>query len=571
MMKKVFIGGHIYGKGLSKVLFVYDSIQKVNGEIIRTPIENGEILISEEEYSPEKYFLRVTDILYGQSEAWALEMARGYNFYEKNNDLSDEHEDPQNLYQAPREEQIFNVAVCEILGISRQDKFVSARRPPSYFSKVRKLHKDDLLGPLSQTTGDLKFAHIRSGESVIDFEAGIFKKNISKHTFITARTGGGKSNSMKVIEGKIMESNGDVASLIFEPHGEYIKDLKRHPYAAQQLIVYNQDGRDQDRKIRISYSRITIENLLNIKKQMKWSEPQERFMFEAQSLLKKNWFKTIVETPFDEAEYLAMNGGLQDASNGLETFVQNEFSKVRQETPIYLRNIFSNVHPDTVKATKSKLLRLARSPFLTATEEQDDMDLIMKYLIDGKVVLVDMASLSGLQELFLSSILAGEVLKRQKARYSKERDNFENGKYPPIAIVIEEAQRVLGKGEDSEGNIFSQIVNEGRKFLTGLIAITQQPKLMDPVVLSQMNTHIILGISDETDFDILKGRCQKPIHNLKLEISQLMAGEAIISSPDSPFAMPVKIFEYNQYIDKLKKKMPKRQDDTNRFASFLVD
>ena len=46
--KDIFIGGHIFDADLSKVKFVYDARQ-FNKEI--TPIENGEILISEESYS----------------------------------------------------------------------------------------------------------------------------------------------------------------------------------------------------------------------------------------------------------------------------------------------------------------------------------------------------------------------------------------------------------------------------------------------------------------------------------------------------------------------------------------
>src|SRR5690606_18217124 len=100
---------------------------------------------------------------------------------------------------------------------------------------------------------------------------------------------------------------------------------------------------------------------------------------------------------------------------------------------------------------------------------------------------------------------------------------------------------------------FTQIVNEGRKFGTGLIAITQQPKLMNEVILSQFNTLVILGISDEKDFDILKGSSQNPLHKLKLEISQLMTGEAIVTSPSSPFAVPLKVYFYDDYIASVKK------------------
>lgn len=556
MSEKEFIGGHIFEGNIASLKFAFDALSRDENRFVKTPIENGEILISEEIFSGEKYFLRVNNIEYGGNTAWALEMAREHNYFEKNKDISDEHENPNKPFQAQREEQRFNIAECEILGVSRQDGFASARTLPSVFSRVRKLLPEDFNGALRQTMGDLKIGYLRSGSQILNLEAGIFRKALSTHTFITARTGGGKSNTMKVLNGVMLESKGEVSPLIFEPHGEYLEDLKRHPLQKDRLVIYNQDGRDGDSKIRIAYKRVTVDALMNIRKQMKWTEPQERFMGEAQAVLKENWFQILVETPYDEEEYFVMHGKPYEDEGDLQDFVSH-LGKGASTKPKLLRDVFrGGAHVDTIKATKSKLQRLARSTFLVSQDNQDDMEIIMKHLLNGKGVLIDMASLSGLQELFLSSLLTSEVMERQKQLYKKDRKGFEQGKYPTIAIVLEECQRVLGKGEDSEGNVFRSVVNEGRKFLVGLIAITQQAKLMDPVVLSQMNTHIILGISDETDFDLLKGRVQKSIKNLEMDINQLMPGEAIISSPLSPFALPIKIYEYNQYIEGVKKRMP---------------
>ncbi|MCK2000129.1 ATP-binding protein [[Brevibacterium] frigoritolerans] len=556
MSEKEFIGGHIFEGNIASLKFAFDALTRDENRFVKTPIENGEILISEEIFSGEKYFLRVNNVEYGGNTAWALEMAREHNYFEKNKDISDEHENPNEPFQAQREEQRFNIAECEILGVSRQDGFASARTLPSVFSRVRKLLPEDFNGALRQTMGDLKIGYLRSGSQILNLEAGIFRKALSTHTFITARTGGGKSNTMKVLNGVMLESKGEVSPLIFEPHGEYLEDLKRHPLQKDRLVIYNQDGRDGDSKIRIAYKRVTVDALMNIRKQMKWTEPQERFMGEAQAVLKENWFQILVETPYDEDEYFVMHGKPYEDEGNLQDFVSH-LGKGTTTKPKLLRDVFrGGAHVDTIKATKSKLQRLARSTFLVSQDNQDDMEIIMKHLLNGKGVLIDMASLSGLQELFLSSLLTSEVMERQKQLYKRDRKGFEQGKYPTIAIVLEECQRVLGKGEDSEGNVFRSVVNEGRKFMVGLIAITQQAKLMDPVVLSQMNTHIILGISDETDFDLLKGRVQKSIKNLEMDINQLMPGEAIISSPLSPFALPIKIYEYNQYIESVKKRMP---------------
>ncbi len=566
-MKKEFIGGHIFEGSIGGLKFAFDALTRDEKDFLKTPIENGEILISEEPFSGEKYFLRVNDIKYGGNPSWALEMAREHNYFEKNKDLSDEHENPDDPFQVQREEQRFNIANCEILGISRPNGFYSARTIPSVFSKVRKLSVDDFNGSLRESMGDLRIGHLRSGSQVLELEAGIFKRNINTHTFITARTGGGKSNTMKVLNGVMLETMGEVSPLIFEPHGEYITDLKRHPLQKERLVIYNQDGRNGDPKIKISYKRITVDVLMNIRRQMNWTEPQERFLSAAQSTFKEDWFKILVETPYDEEEYFAQFGKPLEEETDFQEFIDSHHTGFSAK-PKLLRDIFrSSTHVDTIKAVKSKLQRLARSTFLVSDDKTDDLGTIIKELQRGKGVLIDMNGLTGLQELFLSSLITSEVLEAQRILYNKDRVGMENGEYPVIGIVLEECQRVLGKGDDSEGNIFRTVVNEGRKYLVGLIGITQQAKLMDPVVLSQMNTHIILGISDETDFDLLKGRVQKSIKNLEMDINQLMPGEAIISSPNSPFALPIKIFEYNAYIDNVRRKT-KSSSLSNDFSLF---
>lgn len=569
MTEKEFIGGHIFDGNIASLNFAFDALTRVEDHFVKTPIENGEILISEEMFSGEKYFLRVNDIKYGGNTAWALEMAREHNYFEKNKDISDEHENPEELFQPQREEQRFNIAECEILGVSKPNGFFSVRTIPSVFSRVRKLLPSDFNGPLKESMGDLKIGNLRSGSQVLNIDAGIFKKSISTHTFITARTGGGKSNTMKVLNGVMLESNGDVAPLIFEPHGEYITDLKRHPLQKDRLVIYSQDGGNGDKRLKISYSKITVKSLMNLRRQMNWTEPQERYLSLAQSVLKDKWFETLVNTPYDEEDYLAMHGKPFEEEESLQDFVTQQKQGITVK-PKLLRDILrTGIHVEAIKAAISKLQGLAhQANFLVSEDNQDEMNNIINYLMSGKGVLIDMDGLTEIQELYLSSLLTTEVLNRQKQLYKKDRIGMENGKYPIIAIILEECQRVLGKGENADANIFRTVVNEGRKYCVGLIGITQQAKLMDPVVLSQMNTHIILGISDETDFDLLKGRVQKSIKNLEMDINQLMPGEAIISSPNSPFAVPIKIYEYNEYINGIKRRNPSSINTEDDFSLF---
>jgi len=149
------------------------------------------------------------------------------------------------------------------------------------------------------------------------------------------------------------------------------------------------------------------------------------------------------------------------------------------------------------------------------------------------------------EELLVSAVLARAVFNHNKGKYQSP-DEF--GKIPPTLIVMEEAQRVLSQRGESDINIFAQISREGRKFKTGLCAITQQPKLIDEELLSQFNTLFILGLADERDRTIVKSSAKQDISALLTEIQMLEAGEALVTSPATPFAIPVKVHLYEEWV-----------------------
>ena len=75
--------------------------------------------------------------------------------------------------------------------------------------------------------------------------------------------------------------------------------------------------------------------------------------------------------------------------------------------------------------------------------------------------------------------------------------------------------------------------------------------LIDSEIISQFNTLFILGLADKRDRDILRNSAKQDISMLDNEIQMLMPGEALIASPFTPFAVPVKIHLYEEYLSKL--------------------
>ena len=75
-----------------------------------------------------------------------------------------------------------------------------------------------------------------------------------------------------------------------------------------------------------------------------------------------------------------------------------------------------------------------------------------------------------------------------------------------------------------------------------MCAVSQQPKLIEEEILSQFNTLFILGLADKRDRSILRDSAKQDVSRLNNEIQMLMPGEALIASPFTPFAVPVKVY-----------------------------
>jgi DNA helicase HerA-like ATPase len=121
-----------------------------------------------------------------------------------------------------------------------------------------------------------------------------------------------------------------------------------------------------------------------------------------------------------------------------------------------------------------------------------------------------------------------------------------------VLITIEEAQRVLSSGGSST-QVFRECAMEGRKFGVGICVITQQPKNIDPKILAQINTFVVMALGDKGDRDIIMGSAKQDLSKMEIEIQTLDRGEAIISTIGIPFPVSTRIHKFEDYIAALNK------------------
>jgi DNA helicase HerA-like ATPase len=120
----------------------------------------------------------------------------------------------------------------------------------------------------------------------------------------------------------------------------------------------------------------------------------------------------------------------------------------------------------------------------------------------------------------------------------REKNEFEF----PVFVFIEEAHNFVPNKENTlSKGIIKRIAAEGRKFGVFLILITQRPNKIDPDVLSQCNSQIIMQITNPEDQKAVRASSEKMSEDLLKDLPGLNIGEAVIVGEMTKVPVMVKI------------------------------
>jgi uncharacterized protein len=209
----------------------------------------------------------------------------------------------------------------------------------------------------------------------------------------------------------------------------------------------------------------------------------------------------------------------------------------------------------TIQVIQRRARRIVELPCISRDPSQQSLSgRIVEELSAGYSVLVETSGLSDVEEILVASVIARRLIETYGSAYLEDRERF--AALPPTLVALEEAQRVLSRAKRSDENVFPRVAREGRKFKVGLCAVSQQPKLIDDELASQFNTFFILGLADERDRNILRSSSKQDIKDLGPEIQTLMPGEAIVTNLDAPFALPARVWLYEEYLKSVKGPSP---------------
>ncbi|HEX2119066.1 MAG TPA: ATP-binding protein, partial [Acidimicrobiales bacterium] len=469
----------------------------------------GELLVAVDEATGRRYLFRIVDVTYGtehREPGWAERVAGTL--------LVDDARGEAGLHRLHEQSRrTYRVATCRCLGYLTPDG-LDFRRPkslPTQFSRVVAPEPADFAF-LRTRMGDLPVGTLRSGETVVDFEVGISGKSLASHVGIFATTGMGKSNLMMVLAGDVLRSGGRYGLLLIDPHGEYRGQLARHPWAGERLRTYAARPLPNTSSLRVGLAELTVDDLRTA---YDWTRPQEEALFELERKFAKS----------------------KETSEGLSWLL--EFSHVEDLPGFRDVELGNRVALNTLQVLHRRARRIVELPCIAADAHVSVGAAVLRDLREGRVVLVDVSGLGSTEELLVASFLTRRVLEEWSNAYLEDPEAHD--RLPVVAVVLEEAQRVLAASKDRDSNVFPRVAREGRKFKVGLCAVTQQPKLLDGELLSQFNTFFILGLADEKDRTILRSSSKQDIAALGPEIQTLMPGECLLANLDAPFAVPAKI------------------------------
>jgi DNA helicase HerA-like ATPase len=396
------------------------------------------------------------------------------------------------------------------------EKGVSVKSIPTFLSKVRGIQKEDF-SFLDRPKTPIFFGRIRSGSKVLDMDYLLDgEKVISHHALISAQTGRGKSNLVKVMLWESMKHE-NLGILVFDVHNEYFgvantKGLKDHPQASRCLSYFSKDPPPGQKKLVANLKSIVPEDLVGV---VSTTEAQEGAMQFFYNKHRKDWIREIM-TEDEEMEAILEKKGIQTAT----------IRALRRK----LRNVFGIIYGES-----NGLPTCSGDVFDMETRGETTVKDMADLMEQGRVVLIDGSSIPDDAGL----IITGAVMRTLFMRYEGYRDQGSLGAKPQVGVVLEEAPRVLD--EARAGNIFGRIAREGRKFKIGLIAVTQMVSVIPTEILANIGTKVIMGSELAMERKRLIESASQDLTAYDQLIAGLDKGEAIISSIFSKFPVPIQV------------------------------
>jgi len=339
------------------------------------------------------------------------------------------------------------------------------------------------------------------------------------HLAIIAGTGSGKSYLAAVVVEELMKPNNRACVLIVDPHGEY-GSLQEMPNLPQfradrdgSLSEYRPRVRVLTPKdVRVAYRTLELDDLrylLGRDLSAKMSYALGVAFREANRRTRGNWTLSDLEVAVREWADRASGAKDEFGSSGAD---------------------LDSSAPMTANALCWRLESVLSRGESRIFHESEDMSL-QELFQPGQCTVLQLDQVPEREQ----QVVVATILRRlYKARVATTTQTAAPGDplhlpYPAF-VVLEEAHNFAPAEADLvTSEQLKRILSEGRKFGLGVCLISQRPGRLDPDVLSQCMTQVLMRISNEVDQARVAQTVETAGRALMDELPGLSKGQAIVA------------------------------------------
>ncbi|MFQ6087856.1 MAG: ATP-binding protein [Candidatus Methanofastidiosia archaeon] len=400
-------------------------------------------------------------------------------------------EDVESIYGP----QFYYVLKASLVGVLSGNRLMGAKSIPKIFSQVERVRESDLHFLKRKERNYIQIGRLRDMQLPVNLDLKTF---VEKHSGVFGKTGSGKSNTVKII---LKESLQKIGCILFDVHSEYGFSPKGLG-GMKNVVVLGLEGSEHEISVSIPY---TLLRPGDLKILTELTEAQEEAIYMIKNKSGKKW-----------VEYL------------------------RDVEPEKIVSDFSNqIRDSTINALKRKLRGVLSYRFIG--EEFDSLRYIFQKLRGKKTLIVEFGDFEHDDRAIklITSLISRYLLERFMS--AKRRGD----EVSETLIVLEEAHKLLSR-EIARRTVFSRIVREGRKFGLGLCVVDQMPRKISEEVISQLNTVIIMLLTNLKDREHLILSSENDLSDFKEEMRRLDVGEAIICGISVPMPIPASIEEFQR-------------------------
>lgn len=320
------------------------------------------------------------------------------------------------------------------------------------------------------------------------------------HLAVLASTGSGKSYTASVLIEEMMQPDTRASMLVFDPHGEYdtldqMRDDDR--FGSDDGYRPNVDIRRSD-QLSVRLADLTYGDLLSV---------------------------------------------LDSPTSRMESVLYDAHQDLRSEEAFSINDLQNKCdhHPDNdASGLRWRINKAFRqSDFF----QQHDRTRLTDIISPGKATVLQMDGLSKRDQQMMAAVLLRKLYNARQAAEGAEDVDVAEPIEHPVFTLFEEAHRFAPDGTSRSLDIIRQINSEGRKFGLGTGLISQRPSKLDPDVLSQCGTQIIMQIQNPTDQQAIKQSVESAGEAIIEELPGLTKGQAVVAGDAVNTPVLVKVRE----------------------------